>query len=480
MGRRPSGVARSIKSQVILGVVRIAVLSVISTLMTFFVLSRVIFAGPNGDLYAKHTAQYVQRVGPAILSTTHRVVLDRLLPPVWGTYQVMNAQGTPLYGTVTHKLYASRTAVYAHLNVVQFGAQPSLRGAVSAQLLPVFSAKGLLVGAVYMQWKTHSGTLAQQPMWVMDLLLLLLMGIPFLYIGLFTYLFARRFSRRINRPIGLLVQAAKKMQMRDLDFTIDYHEANEIGQLLAAFEEMRLELREALVRQWGLEDERREMLAAISHDLRTPVTIVQGHAELLAEMPDLSEIAHRHIGAIVRSGQRIARLLHDFQTVTAIGSPAFTLCAVEVDLPAFLTARLAEFEVMAQDGVRVEHVLTDKRPYPTPVSIDPDRLAQIMDNIWSNALHHTPHPGLIVWHMTVRAQSLTVRVHDSGPGFKQADLHRVLDPFYRSDPGRAGDHAGLGLYIVRELSRRHGGDVRVWNHDEGGAVVEFWLDFLTK
>lgn len=383
MGRRPARVARSIKNQVIFGVVQIALLSMISTLLTFFVLSRFFAHAPDPG--------------------------------------------------------------YAHVP----------------------------------WWRARDGLLADTPIWVNDLVPLLLMCTPFFYIGLYTYLFARRFSRQITRPIGILVQAARKMQMRDLDFAIDYREDNEIGQLLAAFEDMRLELKESLARQWGLEDERREMLAAISHDLRTPVTIMQGHAELLEEMAFLPDAARRHAGAIVRSGMRITRLLRDFHTVTAIGSPAFSMSPVAVDIRAFLASRIADYEVLAGDKVTIAYSFVAAMPHlPEQVSVDADRLAQMMDNIQSNALRHTPPKGRIAWQVRQDDHRLHFIVRDSGPGFEDGDVARVLDPFYRSDPGRSGEHTGLGLYIVRELSRRHGGDVRVYNHSEGGAVVEFEIAFL--
>ncbi|MCY0900897.1 MAG: HAMP domain-containing sensor histidine kinase [Firmicutes bacterium] len=461
-----------------LGVVFIGLFSFVSTVLTFFVVSRLATQGPNGEVYAESAEAYVTRMGAAVLTPTTGPELARQLPPSVAAFQVMTDTGRPLYGTVKGRLYTSRADLFAHLNEREIADGNGFPRVVSARLVPVLSRDGHLAGAVYIRWQARMSTLANDPPWVARGVLLLLLCTPFVYIALYTWLFARRLSHQINRPIEMLVQAARKIQMRELDFVIDYHEPNEIGQLLSAFEEMRADLKSSLMRQWALEDERREMLAAVSHDVRTPVTIIQGHADLLVEMQGLPDVVRRYALAIQRNALRIARLLRDFKTVTDVGSPNFALDSSWIDVVGFVRGKLSEYEVLVADRVAMSLEVTDVRADKSLVRLDVDRVAQILDNLASNALEHTPDQGRIDWFVQIFDGVIEVRLHDSGPGFPEADLGRVMQPFYRADPARSGDHAGLGLYIVRELAERHGGTMQVSNSPAGGAVVSVSVRFL--
>lgn len=339
--------------------------------------------------------------------------------------------------------------------------------------------KGHLVEAAHFQLRSSIGTMSRFPTWLINSIIILLIFTPFIYIGLFTYLFAWRFSKGISSPIKTLVQAVRKIQAHDLDFQIDYQGNNEIGQLLNVFNEMRLDLKNSLMRQWSLEEERREMLLAISHDLRTPVTIIQGHAEMLMELQGPPESVNRYAEAILRNSSRIVRLLADFRTLTDIEGPQFVLSPIPVNLVDFFDEKLSEYEGMAIGAsIELKHTITDQRNTIGKVSIDVDRLAQVIDNLMSNAFRYTPKGGFITWTVYVNEHELFVCLKDSGRGFNPHELHKVFRKFYRGDASRSkvSGHAGLGLYIVKELVERQSGRISAYNDSVGGgAVVELQL-----
>lgn len=489
MGRRPldkyfSLTRLSIKNQVIVGVIIIAVFSFIGTITTYFVLMK--FLGGQSQ-YADSSIpaleSYIQKHGIHILSKDWRPQLDSRLANAFTMYQVMNTTGVPLYGPYAKRLFYSAQAVLSHVNIRQMGHAYILdAGANSSMLIPIANNQGLLAGAMYVAWKTPISSLYGFPSLVIYGFFATLIITPFFFIGLFTYLFARRLSKNINQPVQTLIRAARKIQMRDLDFQIEDYGNHEIGQLLLAFEEMRSDLKDALTRQWALEDERREMLQAISHDVRTPLTIIQGHAEMLEEMCNVPDVIHRYAGIINRNANRIVRLLADLKTITDLENPQFTLTPTRVAIVEFFQEKLSDYDALAKSqGKTMKQHITCTTEESLEVLIDVDRLAQIMDNIMANALRYTPQDSFFTWNIEVRKDSTSLSLRDTGPGFNPQDIDKVSRKFHRSETSRtdAAFHAGLGLYIVKELAERFHGSLSLSNHRHGGAVVEVSVRYFT-
>ncbi len=467
---------RSIKSQVILSVVLIAICSILATFFTYIVVSRLLPAHEQSVEYATEAQALMKKLGVSVMSPTNQRAFEKVLPLPWAKYQVMTATGQPLYGSESRRLFSSKAAVVRALNVRSVVDQGGLFRASEWMLSPILNARGNLVGAVYEEYPLRVRFSTLDPSWLQGTIMLLLLATPFIFIGLFTYLFARRLSKNVNKPIALLIQAAQKIQQRDLDFRIEYQGQNELGQLVNAFEDMRQGLRDSLIRQWALEDERRNMLSAISHDVRTPITIISGHAEMLQEIEDIPAHARKYADAILRNAKRVARLMSDFHAVTDVDSPHFVLRPVAVDIPAFVSQKAVEYDAWAEkEGVQIKLSLTDARGQTPSMRVDSDRLAQIVDNIVGNAIRFTPQGGVIDWRVTIADDEIYMSIHDSGAGFHPGDVDKVFRKFYQGDASRSSgkEHSGLGLYIVQALIEKHGGTVRVRNDVNGGGVVEF-------
>ncbi len=488
MGRRPlkkyfSLTRLSIKNQVIVGVIMIAVFSFIGTITTYFVVMKSLGRQNHyADSSIPRLETYIKQKGVHILSKAWKPQLDAQLAHTFTRYQVMNTAGIPIYGSDMNRLFYSAHTVLNHMNVRLLVHADILTGADSSVLIPIANNQGLLSGALYLAWKTPISSLYDfSPIIIYGFFAALIIT-PFFFIGLFTYLFARRLSKNINQPVQTLIRATRKIQMRDLDFQIEDYGNHEIGQLLLAFEEMRSDLKDALTRQWALEDERREMLQAISHDVRTPVTIIQGHAEMLEDMRDLPDVVHRYAGIINRNANRIVRLLADLKTITDLENPQFTLTPTRVAIKAFFQEKLSDYDALAKSqGKAMKQQITCATEESLEVLVDVDRLAQIMDNIMANALRYTPENGFFTWNIDIRKDSTSLSLRDTGPGFNPHDMDKVSRKFYRSDLSRtdAAFHDGLGLYIVKELAERHFGALSLYNHRHGGAVVEVLIRYFT-
>ncbi len=302
--------------------------------------------------------------------------------------------------------------------------------------------------------------------------------IPFLYFCIFTYVFTRRFGKRINQPLQLLVQGAQRIQQQDLDFEIEPVGSNEIGQVVLAFENMRAALKDALVQQWQMEEERRYMISSISHDLRTPLTIIQGHAEsLLDGAMSNPERVERYLQTVLQNTKRVVQLIEDMQKVTDIDQPGFSLRPVPVDIREFFTKRVRDFELMtSQAGIELSFHFDDQRAEKGPLSIDPERISQILDNIVSNSVRFTPVNGKIGIQIGVAEDVISYKISDTGRGFSKTDLQHLFDRFYQGDASRSAiGHSGLGLYTAKTLVEKHGGTIAAGNNPSGGAYIQFTI-----
>jgi signal transduction histidine kinase len=254
-------------------------------------------------------------------------------------------------------------------------------------------------------------------------------------------------ARRILRPIGALTDAARRMEGGDLAVRLDARGTDEIGELAHAFNAMAGRLAEN-------EHLRRQMVADVAHELRTPVTnlrcIVEGLQDGL-EQPD-----RRTIDTLYDETMFLQRLIADLQDLTLAEAGTLPLQIGVVDV-----CEVIGRAVSAASSVPGGPAVIVDVPSGLDVQADRDRLEQVVRNLLTNAWQHTPADGRI----TIRASRLdghvTIEVADTGAGIAAEHLPRVFDRFYRADPSRSRrtGGVGLGLTIVRQLVLAQGGTV---------------------
>lgn len=472
----------SLQGQVIVTLVLIIVTSLLATSLTFGAL--VLWqreAGPtHRDLEAR-VEQFITQQGSAILRPSNQSITERQLGGV--AYQVVNTDGRLVYGSIQSPILHNRTQLLMHLNTTEIRGQPTvtpfniLRATIT-RYYPIVNRDGVLDGAIVVQYPVFgAATHPSQQGW-MTVVSDMIPFVPFLFFCLFSYLFAKQFGRRVNQSLQVVVQGARRIEQRDLDFAIEPTGPHEIGQVLVAFENMRVALKASLVRQWQLEEDRRRMIAAVSHDLRTPLTIIRGHVESLLDgaMARPDRLA-RYLQTVMHNTNRVTRLLEEMQNVTDLEKPDFSLHPTRVDIHQFITAWARDFELLAgQEGVQLDVQFHDDRTEPLPLAIDPERVSQVLDNIASNSLRFTPQGGTITLRADVSDSTLSCEISDTGPGFTSADLQHLFDPFYQGDTARSqAGHSGLGLYTAKKLIEKHGGTISAGNCSDGGAFVRFTI-----
>lgn len=250
----------------------------------------------------------------------------------------------------------------------------------------------------------------------------------------------------------------------------------ELGRTAAAFDEMlgvletaERDARAAAAAATAAEERMRRLLADVSHELRTPIAALQARAEtLLRENPPRERREDLALG-MVRCTRRAARLVDDLLLMNRLEqAPADQLRRRPVELGA-LVAAVVRDQRPPDAGVR----FVVETPTPVLVEADPERLAQIVGNLLTNARRAVDGDGEVVVSVRADATAAVVEVSDSGPGVPAADRERVFDRFVRLDTARsrADGGSGLGLPISRALARAHGGDVVCVASERGARFV---------
>jgi signal transduction histidine kinase len=257
---------------------------------------------------------------------------------------------------------------------------------------------------------------------------------------------ARIFARRIRR----LERAADRIAGGRFDEPVVDRGADELGELAAAFDDMRKRLS-------ALERARREFIANASHELRTPIFALGGHLELLTD-EDVDEPTRREFLAEMRlQVERLTKLATDLLDLSRLDAGRLRVELAPVDLAEIAASLVSEFGGVGRES---DHTLVAEAPADAVALADDERVRQIGRILLENAIVHTP-PGTKV-QITARELPSVVdlRVEDSGPGISPEDQGRVFERFYRAD-GVAAAGSGLGLAIAGELASVMGGEIRL-------------------
>jgi signal transduction histidine kinase len=259
-------------------------------------------------------------------------------------------------------------------------------------------------------------------------------------------------SRLLTAPLGRLTRAAQAVASGDLSQRVTIRSKDEFGALGDAFNEMTVSLAEA-------ETLRKNLVADVSHELRTPLSIVQGNLQAILEGVYPLEMAQ--VASVYDETRLLTHLVDDLHDLALADAGQLRLERAPVDIGELAQIAASQFGPSAEAaGVRLD-LAAD--PGSLLVVGDSDRLAQVLRNLLSNALRHTPAGGRVMLRVARAGEKLEVQVADTGSGISPEDLPHVFDRFYRGDKGgsRRGGGAGLGLAIARQLVVAHGGQITV-------------------
>lgn len=295
--------------------------------------------------------------------------------------------------------------------------------------------------------------------------LLLVGGIGMVLVTLVNFLFTRRMLAVILRPLNQLHAAVERISRGNYQEPIDYQGDREFEALTKGFNNMQESLAIAEQQTTLYEKNRTQMVADISHDLRTPLTSIKGYAKgVLDGVANTDEMRERYLQTIYQKSLAMEQLLEKLLLFSNLDTDQMPFDFQIVDLQEILITYLTEKQVEFTDG-QVQFIV-DLVPQ-TPVKVDIVQFKRVLDNLLENARKYAKVDNLVITLTSrVKGEKLELLFADNGRGVSEQAKDRLFEAFYREDQARQGaDGHGLGLAIVKDIIERLGGSIRVDNCD---------------
>ena len=324
--------------------------------------------------------------------------------------------------------------------------------------------EGQVVGSLLIVRPEHAVILGPLEQRLLSRVRLLLLG-GALLAGALGVLFGLTLSRSLTAPLQRLATAARAVAAGDFSRRVQVSGSAELMEVSQAFNEMAAGLEKA-------EKQRQNMIADIAHELRTPLSVLQGN--LQAILDDVYPLDKAEISQLYDETRLLSRLVDDLRELALADAGQLRLNLQPVHVAHVLQTTVEGLSLAAEaHNVTLSVHVDEGLPV---VQADPDRLAQVLRNLLVNALHHTPSGGSVAVTATFRENVVEIAVTDTGIGIAPEDLPHVFDRFWRADRSRAHDGrwrsgTGLGLSIAQSLIRAHGG--RIWAESVPGEGTTF-------
>jgi signal transduction histidine kinase len=275
-------------------------------------------------------------------------------------------------------------------------------------------------------------------------------------VALAVFLIARA-GRRVAAPVADVMEAADRVAAGDYEVRVDERGSREVRRLGRAFNEMAERLGTNEIR-------RRQLLADVTHELRTPLSVIQANLEALID--GLYPIDDAHLRPVLDETKVMARLLDDLQTLSTAEAGVLTLHREPTDPRQLIDTVVQAFTAQAEEaGIRLETGGTNTF---SELDVDRLRIGEVLSNLLSNALRHTPAGGTVTVDAHDTGDGVEFRITDTGSGITPEHLPHVFDRFSRA-PDSPG--AGLGLTIAKTLVEAHGGTIRAESGPTGTTFV---------
>lgn len=305
-----------------------------------------------------------------------------------------------------------------------------------------------------------------------DILLIVLIAAGGIFVCLFL---TTRFAKKLRLQLVPLFEATSEVAKQNLDFEVGHSNIKEFEDVLISFSHMKESLKASLEQQWKAEQMQKEQIAALAHDLKTPLTVIQGNADLISET-ELDEEQRLYAEYISSSSEQMQLYIRTLIDISRAAT-GYQLHMEDIDLPAYTKQLREQIDALCQTKkiglqVEIEHL-------PAVLSADKLLLERAIMNVVNNALDYSPQNSSISISMMGDNGSLKISVTDAGPGFSQEDLLHAEEQFYMADRSRSSNlHFGMGLFITKSIVQQHDGQLILSNSEiTGGAQVTISIPY---
>lgn len=299
-----------------------------------------------------------------------------------------------------------------------------------------------------------------------EILLYILIGINCIAVCV---ILTGKFAKNLREQLSPLFEATKQVAGENLDFEVGHSKIKEFEDVLSSFSDMKDNLKSSLEKQWSAEQAQREQIAALAHDIKTPLTVIQGNIDLISET-ELNNEQRLYAGYITESSGQIGVYIKTLIDISR------TVAGYQLHLEEFDIADYMErIEAQASPLCLVKRIClhmetgTDLGTF----KVDELLLERAIMNVIDNALDYSPPEGTVYVSVQKSDSFLQISITDEGNGFTPEALYHAQEQFFMDDHSRTSNlHFGMGLYITNSIIKQHNGQLILKNSDEtNGAQV---------
>lgn len=269
-----------------------------------------------------------------------------------------------------------------------------------------------------------------------------------------------RFAKDLRIQLTPLLEATREVADQNLDFEVGHSNIKEFEDVLVSFSDMKENLKNSLEQQWKTEQAQKEQMAALAHDLKTPLTVIQGNTDLLNET-ELDLEQKQYAEYITNSSEQMHSYIKTLIEISKAAVEGST--QMEKEETSKVIEQLLQ-QIKPLCSAKFIKVQADLQTDNQKIEIDRMLLERAITNIVNNAIDYTPQGGSIYFSAKCEENKLIITIRDEGPGFSQEALQYAKERFYMDDPSRGDEmHMGMGLYIASSIIQQSGGQISLEN-----------------
>ena len=300
-----------------------------------------------------------------------------------------------------------------------------------------------------------------------EILLYILMGINCIAVCV---ILTAQFAKNMRVQLSPLFEATEKVAEQNLDFEVGHSKIKEFEDVLCSFSEMKNNLKSSLEKQWRAEQLQREQIAALAHDLKTPLTVIQGNIDLISET-ELDNEQRLYAGYITESSGQMGVYIRTLIDISR------TAAGYQLDLEEFdIADYMEQIEAQANSLCLTKEICLHMETGANLGTFKADQLLleRAIMNVIGNAVDYSPLKGTVYVATQKTDKFLQVSITDEGNGFTPEALHHAQDQFFMGNKSRTSNmHFGMGLYITSSIIKQHNGQLILKNSDKtkGAQVI---------
>ena len=280
------------------------------------------------------------------------------------------------------------------------------------------------------------------------------------------------FSRKLKKRLSSIIELTEKIKEQDLDFQAKRTDITELNDVIDSIDSMKEAFKESLIKNWSMEQTKREQIAALAHDIKTPLTVIRGNTELLS-LTELSDRQKDFVNYSLNNIDRVELLLKNLSELNKGKNIDKDLHAV-LATDKFIT-QIGE-EIKALAIAKRRNININKLYANIYINADIDLLNRAVMNIVSNAINYSEKDTDVEVDFSTEDKYFLIKCIDKGRGFSKEDLKKAKEQFYRGDKSRSNtEHSGLGLSITDDIVSSFGGELRLENNTDSGASVSILI-----